>query len=581
MPDLPKLTEADIRRWTGDQSFARGSRYFSDGAIRNPRLAGSTLKAQCQGSQIQPYGVQATLGSRDILAANCSCPIGSGGHCKHVAALLLTWLDDPDEFVCVEDLATNLDRRSKADLIALIGKMVERHPDLEMLIELPVPGHKNTQPVDAENIRRQVRHALFSGGDEWDAAPQIAGQLASVVDVGDGYAESEGWSNAVIVYETIIRTVLQEFDSFDDEGGDLREIVNRCVQGLGDCVSVTEDPAHRSSILRALFETYAWDVEHGGIEVGYQAPGIILEQATPEERAQVAAWLRAVLPTGDSWTHSFQRQTYGGFLLHLEQDTIDDEAWLRICRETDRVLDLVDRLLALQRVGEAREVAQAAGDYDLLRMAEIFEAHGQLDPVAGLIRERATVSKDSRLAEWLKQQAIERGDHGEGLAWAQQLFWQNPSLERYDQAKSLAQVVGRWDGLQAEILSHLAEQKQYALLIEVYLKEGQVDRALATVKSVQNSRWLGVRPDLIIEVAAAAEETEPRESIRIYTDRARQLINARGRQSYIDAADYLARVRRLYQHLGNEAAWHALITDIRAQNTRLRALKEELSRLDL
>ena len=99
MPDLPELTEADIRRWTGDQSFARGSRYFSDGAIRNPRLAGSTLKAQCQGSQIQPYHVQVTLGATGIVAGYCSCPVGGGGNCKHTAALLLTWLDNPDEFV--------------------------------------------------------------------------------------------------------------------------------------------------------------------------------------------------------------------------------------------------------------------------------------------------------------------------------------------------------------------------------------------------------------------------------------------------------------------------------------------------
>ncbi len=66
MPDLPELTETDIRRWTGDESFAHGSRYFSDGAVRNPRLVGSTLKSQCEGSQIQPYRVQVT--SDGILA---------------------------------------------------------------------------------------------------------------------------------------------------------------------------------------------------------------------------------------------------------------------------------------------------------------------------------------------------------------------------------------------------------------------------------------------------------------------------------------------------------------------------------
>ena len=63
-----------------------------------------------------------------------------------------------------------------------------------------------------------------------------------MVDVGDGYADSKEWSNAAIVYETIIQAVLEEFGSFDDEGGDLREIVNRSVQGLSDCLSATGDP---------------------------------------------------------------------------------------------------------------------------------------------------------------------------------------------------------------------------------------------------------------------------------------------------------------------------------------------------
>jgi hypothetical protein len=433
VPVLPQLTESDIRRWTGDESFRCGQRYFDQDAILNPRRAGMVLKAQCQGSRSQPYRVQITLGPKGIVSGDCSCPVGGGGYCKHAAALLLTWLDDAEAFVDVQDTATTLDRRSKAELIELIGKMVERYPDLEMLVELPVPGEAGSRPMDAESIRRQVRRIFSGAGYEWGAASDVALDLGNVVDVGDGYVERKDWRNAAIVFEAIIREVLDQYPSMHDEEGGFHEIVNRCVGGLGECLSEESDSAQRQAILRALFDTYAWDVNFGGIDMGYEAPDIILELSTPEERRQVSGWVRSAMPTGDLWNHSYHRQVLGRFLLELEKDELDDEAFLRICRETNRWQDLVTRLLALRRVDEAAEVARSVGDYDLLQLADIFVKYGQADLATELMRARAKTSQDTRLPEWLKQRATERGDASEALAWAQQLFWQRPSLEGYEQ----------------------------------------------------------------------------------------------------------------------------------------------------
>lgn len=98
MTELPRVTESDIHHWIGERSFGRGLGYFQRGHILNPRLQGDTLKARCLGSHPQPYHVQVTLGRDGIVAGECSCPVGAGGHCKHAAALLLTWLHNPDAF---------------------------------------------------------------------------------------------------------------------------------------------------------------------------------------------------------------------------------------------------------------------------------------------------------------------------------------------------------------------------------------------------------------------------------------------------------------------------------------------------
>ena len=111
-----------------------------------------------------------------------------------------------------------------------------------------------------------------------------------------------------------------------------------------------------------------------------------------------------------------------------------------------------------------------------------------------------------------------------------------------------------------------------------------MDQVLASVKRVASGTsgmWGMYWSPLLIGIAQAAEKTRPQESVRIYQDAAQRLIKLRGRDNYVTAATYLARVRKLYQRLGEDKTWQALIADIRQQNSSLRALKEELGKVGL
>src|SRR5690349_7095663 len=100
MPEdkLPKLTEAQIRRKASEQSFARGQNYYNDGAIINPSRQGRELRAECQGSDYQPYQLRVTLAARSVADTECDCPYEDGGLCKHLVALLLTYARVPQAF---------------------------------------------------------------------------------------------------------------------------------------------------------------------------------------------------------------------------------------------------------------------------------------------------------------------------------------------------------------------------------------------------------------------------------------------------------------------------------------------------
>jgi uncharacterized Zn finger protein len=576
-----ELSENDVRRWTDEAFFNRGQNYYRNGYILNPRRQGDLLKARCQGSRPQPYHVEITLSERGIVRGNCSCPVGVGGRCKHAVALLLTWIHRPESFTEVMELDATLEEHSKAELIILIHRMLDRYPELEELLELPIlTAGKEVPPVDETLIRRLARNAFHGVHDRWDTST-VAQRLLELVEIGDHYAERKRWGEASTVYRTVMQVTLGSYHHVDDESGHLYTVVNRCVEGLGRALEELEDAAARGTLLKSLFDVYHWDIEFGGIDMGYDSGRLMLELTTSQERERVVGWIQEAIPTGEDWSDRYKRQSYGAFLLALQRDELDDAAYLRLCRETERWHDLVERLLKLEREDEALKVAHELGDYDLLRIAELFVSYQHASLIEPLVSERASTSTDRRLTEWLKERARTRGDAEEALKLSSQLFWQHPTLTGYQELKALARPLERWAELRATILSELrGNRHQLGLLLDIYLEEHAVADALAALAEARAAgEW--ARFAHSVKVAEAAEEAYPQEALSLYVKVAESHIAARGRSNYQQAVVYLKRARDLAYRLGAEASWKTFITELREQNSRLRALKEELNRAGL
>lgn len=73
-------------------------------------------------------------------------------------------------------------------------------------------------------------------------------------------------------------------------------IVYRANDELSRCLEVITSPNFRQTILRVLFDTYRWDVEYGGTDLGPKILDIIRGYATPPEKQTVTQWLQAALP---------------------------------------------------------------------------------------------------------------------------------------------------------------------------------------------------------------------------------------------------------------------------------------------
>ncbi len=100
----PTITSDDIGDWCALAQVKDGRKIFQSGSVLRPWCAGMAIHAEVQGSGSNPYKIDITFkdgGSKP--STKCSCPAWrSNPFCKHVAAVLLAWLQKPDSFAVVE-----------------------------------------------------------------------------------------------------------------------------------------------------------------------------------------------------------------------------------------------------------------------------------------------------------------------------------------------------------------------------------------------------------------------------------------------------------------------------------------------
>jgi uncharacterized Zn finger protein len=120
--------------------------------------------------------------------------VGDGGHRKHVVALLLTWMNDPDSFQEVESIDVLLDKRSKPDLIALIKQMLEQEPELESLLELPFSAEEN-RPLNIKAVRQQAEEAFREVDYEWGYTREIKRELNPLLKIAANYLARDDAEN--------------------------------------------------------------------------------------------------------------------------------------------------------------------------------------------------------------------------------------------------------------------------------------------------------------------------------------------------------------------------------------------------
>lgn len=152
-PQLPPLSEAQIRQHACAESFARGVDYERRGAVGPLVLRGDLLHAEVEGSEYEPYRVTVSFDAGGVRAASCSCPYDWGGLCKHIVATLLAYIHAPPGVVAVRpplaELLAGLDRgQLEGLLLRLAAQDAELIERIDGLIAATPTAAAALEPAD-------------------------------------------------------------------------------------------------------------------------------------------------------------------------------------------------------------------------------------------------------------------------------------------------------------------------------------------------------------------------------------------------------------------------------------------------
>jgi hypothetical protein len=249
-----------------------------------------------------------------------------------------------------------------------------------------------------------------------------------VKETADRLAQQHDSLGAATIYETLVTEIFAhshlyaeeeaeyddyaEEESYDPEEEGLAELVEASIEALGSSLAIKQtDRIAREKIIAVLFAIYQRDMHayegHGFAE---RVADQLVQFTTPLERRTLAGRVDDILNDEEGKVPASWRRAYGGFLLNLEQETLDDEAYLRMSRQTGRTSDLIDRLLTLGRIDEAVRETRHVDDLAFLVLVDLFVQHGQDGLAERLVSERINENPALHLLEWLRTYYRERGN---------------------------------------------------------------------------------------------------------------------------------------------------------------------------
>jgi uncharacterized Zn finger protein len=242
------LTPAMIHDLADPEVFARGRSYLREGAVTSLSRSGERITAQVYGSDVEPYRVRVKISPSGIEETHCTCPYDSGGACKHVVAVLLACLEQPDALTESSPLEARLSALGAEELRALLLELADEDDDVARRIERRAlarqtksrPQASAVPPLDPAPYQRQaravvraVRHGRY---DDYGTAADVASGLLEVLEPVPSLLAAGDGRNALILLEAVTDAFVGALDELYDDEGELGTLFTRLDEWWAEAV---------------------------------------------------------------------------------------------------------------------------------------------------------------------------------------------------------------------------------------------------------------------------------------------------------------------------------------------------------
>jgi uncharacterized Zn finger protein len=571
-----EITQASVRALASEEAFSRGVGYYEQGAVHGMVRRGSVLEARVLGGEPSPYRVEIDLDRPD--RATCSCPYEWGGACKHIVAVLLAYLEDPEDLEerpAPEALIGSLDRDR---LASVLTALLERHPDLLSEVEILLSPTEDAEAGDAalpspnmgaieERVRRIFdpaprRSPRGRRGYEREDSDPSSEDVRELLRLTEPYLERGDGRSALAILKTftgdLADAIVEQLESGYEEtdlDGAFEEAGRLWTEAvLSADLSASERAEHAKSLRKWDEEASDYGYEALGaarlaLEQGWDDPGVkrrLQGEAASEEEDEEDLWAKEVAQVR---LKILERQGRREEYLNLARAEGLTERYLTMLVRSDRIEEALERGRELTKASDALALAKALSEKgrteDALGVAERFLAKREGEEASS---EYYGPSGREDLAVWLRDAATEAGRRERALSAAVLAFKARIRFSHYLAARRLAE--DEWPEIREELLDLVRRSDSHYPMeeVSVLLEEGLADDAIRKVK-IDGSHALVERvadatllthPDWVFEACAAQFD---------------RIADAGKADYYQEAAGWLKKARESLLHAGREEDW--------------------------
>ena len=347
----PNITEDQIQDRCTKKVFSRGEGYFHNEAIENAIFHDWTLSANCYGSEDTPYRVSVELTPTSIADAECSCPYDWGGDCKHIVALLLTYVHEPDEIHSLEPVLTAIAEKPRATLLRIISELLKREPALVPIVKTYTDGvtesqFRDTPPASASTVvasattttyREQIDRLFGDGFLEQHQLHKVIDQLTELGKQAESLAQADATEFALsILYALIHQSIVRYEDTL--QNSELPRFVRTCTTQFVQIADTLQEPTalreYHQPLLELSFEAEAAFTPH------------LIHLLKQLSATQDATELQTAIE--QRLDESRDRQTHVQFLLYLHLNNEHIAAAFRLARREEAAAAFINLLLEHQ-----------------------------------------------------------------------------------------------------------------------------------------------------------------------------------------------------------------------------------------